>query len=53
MTPEQVVELNRITDQRTIKECKECPHLRIESGKPICYITEEHHESECQVLTIT
>lgn len=45
--------VNELADQRSIRECKECPLLRIEDGKPTCMFTNEHYEEDCQLLEIT
>ncbi len=47
------VELVReLVDQRTIRECKECPLLSIENGKPVCTFSHEHFEEDCQLLEL-
>lgn len=44
--------VEELADQRSIRECKECPLLRLEEGKPTCMFTNEHLEEDCQILEI-
>jgi hypothetical protein len=36
----------------SLRECKECPLIRIENNKPTCMFSDENEEGECQILTM-
>jgi hypothetical protein len=43
--------LHDLADERSLKECKECPLLLIKDNKPICMFSDENVHSECKLAS--